>query len=149
MPEFARPRECIFIAKQENTFVRSETPCLSQTQTQRAVCAPKRTIKFCLFPHFTHQIYLFCASPVSSCIMSHTNGFFPLCCLPLLYGFPLRLSHPTLTSTKAGTVCKPEAPCRLTAPEVRRKKKAWQLVQTWKRRAGAQYKGTSAHWVTR
>ena len=46
-------------------------------------------------------------------------------------GYPLRLRFSTLTSTKARTLCQPEAPCRLTAPEVRNKKTS-RFEQPWK-----------------
>ncbi len=57
--------------------------------------------------------------PLTLC--RYISGFLLLCCQSFRRGSPLRLRYWSLTSTKAGTVCQPEAPCRPTAPEVRNK----------------------------
>lgn len=112
-----RQRMCLHLWAQKNVyhmwreFTHIFLPCLSHTRrhAQKAVYARKGTIK----------LYFFQLSPfrfVHRCIMSLFQ-----CCQSSLYGFPPRLWYSTLTSTKARTVCQPEAPCRPAAAEVRNK----------------------------
>lgn len=92
--------------------------CLSHAlrQTQQA-----RKAQVNSFPTLTVQIYMHRLPLFSHALCHNVSRFLLLCCQSFLYGFPLRLSCSALTSTKARTVCQPEAPCRPTAPEVRNK----------------------------
>lgn len=88
---------------------------------QQAIYKQKSMIKFYFFPSSHISDYVLCPSLFSHALCHYIKRLLPPCCQSSLHGFPLRLSYSTLTSTKAGTVCQPDAPCRPTAPEVRNK----------------------------
>lgn len=73
-----------------------------------------------LFPSSDNSDDILCPSLFSHALC-YIRGFHPPCRQSSPNGFPLRLWYWTLTSTKAGTVCQHDAPCRPAAPEVRNK----------------------------
>lgn len=116
------PEECIFITWWwEYTFACSKTPSMSFSLLQtyyRLFMYRKAQLNSIFFnSHYSDLHHL--SIPLTLC--HYISGVLLLCCQSVLCGFSLTLRYSTLTSTKAGTVCQPEAPCRPTAPEVRNK----------------------------
>lgn len=95
---------------------------LTSTQTYAAgIFAWKCAIKSYLFQVSWFEITSYVHHSFLKYYVIIRTLFHLLCCHSSLCGYPQRLQYSTLTSTKAGTVCLPEAPCRPTMPEVRNK----------------------------